>query len=242
MGLPSLTSDLGPIFELLSEAKFTGIVLQTPKSLQLLLRSNIKLSQQLKNAYFHNKSWAFPFFLTPFLKSLFYLFLILFPPIKKLLLQISIWMFSVKLEMLDNRFARWKCSHDNKQPSYHQCQTRSPTTKESIYHSSLSNHDTTIPGSVQTYVKFHCCWEKQQSYLPGASSFPPPPAATGTLAPENWQVENSLIPPKEHSFLFPFNASDAIARLWLVKGKGTGVNPMWPRWGKRMDAVQCQWW
>lgn len=56
MGLPSLTSDLGPIFELLSEAKFTGIVLQTPKSLQLLLRSNIKLSQQLKNAYFHNKS------------------------------------------------------------------------------------------------------------------------------------------------------------------------------------------
>lgn len=56
MGLPSLTSDLGPIFELLSEAKFTGIILQTPKSLQLLLRSNIKLSQQLKNAYFHNKS------------------------------------------------------------------------------------------------------------------------------------------------------------------------------------------
>lgn len=40
----SLTSDLGPIFELLTQAKFTEIVLQTLKSLQLLLTSNIKLS------------------------------------------------------------------------------------------------------------------------------------------------------------------------------------------------------
>lgn len=58
----SLTSDLGPIFELLTQAKFTEIVLQTLKSLQLLLTSNIKLSWQLKNTCFHNKNWAFPLF------------------------------------------------------------------------------------------------------------------------------------------------------------------------------------
>lgn len=113
-------------------------------------------------------------------------------------------MFSVELEMLDNRFARWKCSRDNKQTSYHHCQTCSPTTKESIYYSSVSNHVTTIPGSVHTYVKFYCCWEKQQSHLPAAPSLPPPPAATGTLAPGNWQVENSLIPLKRGGIFIPF--------------------------------------
>lgn len=93
----SLTSHLGPIFELLTQAKFTEIVLKTLKSLQLLLRSNIKLVDSLKTPSFITKTELSLFFLTPFIQSLFYFFLILFPPIKKLHLLISIWMFSVEM-------------------------------------------------------------------------------------------------------------------------------------------------